>query len=61
MVKQAILDKFKRLYEEKYNITLSDEEVTDLATKFINLMKILITPDKEEEQFDEHLPKQKII
>lgn len=61
MVNQAILEKFKRLYQEKYNITLDDEEATDLATKFINLMKILIIPDEDEDEADEHLPNQKFI
>lgn len=61
MVNQAILDKFKRLYKEKYNITLDDEEATDLATKFINLMKILITPNEDDDQANEHLHNQKLI
>ena len=47
MVSQALLDKFKRLYKEEYNIILSDEEATDLATQFLSLMKILIEPDRK--------------
>lgn len=47
MVNEAILEKFKRLYKDKYNIILSDEEATDLATKFLNLMKVLIMPEKK--------------
>ncbi len=45
MVNQSLLDKFKRLYKEEYNINLTDEEATDLATQFLNLMKILIKPE----------------
>lgn len=44
MVSQELLDKFKKLYLDKYNITLSDEEATELTTHFLNLMKILIKP-----------------
>lgn len=44
MVTKEYLDKFKRLYEDKYNVTLSDENATELATHFLNLMKILIRP-----------------
>lgn len=44
MVTKEILEKFKRLYQEKYNIILSDEEVMEMATSFLNLMKVLIYP-----------------
>lgn len=44
MVSTEFLDKFKKLYKDKYNITLSDEEATRLGTHFLNLMKILIKP-----------------
>ena len=42
MISKAYLDKFRKLYKDKYNITLSDEETTELATHFLNLMEILI-------------------
>ena len=44
MISKAYLDKFKKLYKDKYEITLSDEETTELATHFLNLMEILIRP-----------------
>lgn len=44
MISKAYLDKFKKLYKDKYKITLSDEETTELATHFLNLMEILIRP-----------------
>ncbi len=44
MISKEYLDKFKKLYQDKYNITLSDEETTELATHFLNLMEILIRP-----------------
>jgi len=44
MISKEYLDKFKKLYKDKYEITLSDEQVTELATHFLNLMEILIRP-----------------
>jgi hypothetical protein len=44
MIKKEYLEKFKKLYKDKYDITLSDEETTELATHFLNLMEILIRP-----------------
>ena len=44
MISKEYLEKFRKLYKDKYNITLSDEETTELATHFINLMEILIKP-----------------
>ncbi|HHT9136973.1 MAG TPA: hypothetical protein ACFYEK_06985 [Candidatus Wunengus sp. YC60] len=47
MIRKEYLDKFKKLYKDKYNITLSDEETTELATHFLNLMEILIRPKRK--------------
>ena len=47
MIRKEYLDKFKKLYIDKYNITLSDEEATELATHFLNLMEILIRPKRK--------------
>jgi len=44
MISKEYLDKFKKLYKDKYEITLSDEEATELATHFLNLMEVLIRP-----------------
>ena len=49
MISKELLDKFKMLYKEKYNIVLSDDEATELATHFLNLMKVLIKPKPIEE------------
>jgi hypothetical protein len=49
MINKEYLDKFKKLYKDKYNITLSDEETTELATHFLNLMEILIRPKSKPE------------
>ena len=45
MISTELLDKFKKLYEEKYNIILNEEEALKMATDFLNLMKILMRPD----------------
>jgi hypothetical protein len=44
MIRKEFLDKFKKLYKEKYSIELTDEETTELAQHFLNLMDILIHP-----------------
>lgn len=44
MISNEHLEKFKMLYKDKYDLTLSDEETTELATHFLNLMEILIKP-----------------
>lgn len=44
MISNELLEKFKRLYKEKYDIILSDEEATQMATDFLNLMKVLLRP-----------------
>jgi len=49
MVSKEKLEKFKRLYELKYNISISNEEATKMATDLINLMQVLLKPDSPEE------------
>ena len=41
-----IRDKFKKLYYEKFGISLTDEEATEMASDLINLMKVLLKPTK---------------
>ncbi|MCG3146209.1 MAG: hypothetical protein HONDAALG_04086 [Gammaproteobacteria bacterium] len=50
MISKEYLDKFKRLYKDKYDITLSDEEATELATHFLNMMEVLIKPKQKRQQ-----------
>ena len=47
MISKEYLDKYRKLYKDKYNITLTDEETTELATHFLNLMEILIRPKQK--------------
>ena len=35
------IKKFKQLYAKNYGIELSESEATELASKFINLLKIV--------------------
>lgn len=44
MVSKELLEKFKKLYLDKYNIILNDEEATKMATDLVNLMEILLKP-----------------
>ncbi len=43
---KQLLDKFKTIYFKKYEIQLSEKEVTEQADSFLNLMRILIKPTK---------------
>lgn len=65
MVSKEILEKFRRLYKEKYDVTLTDEETTQLANDLVNLMRVLLKPEPksttnkvkpEERRQDETIP-----
>ncbi len=45
MVSKEILEKFKKLYQAKFNITLTDEETTQMANDLVNLMSVLLQPE----------------
>ncbi len=45
MISKEILDKFKKLYKDKYDIDLTDEQTTQLANDLINLMRVLLKPE----------------
>jgi len=47
MVTNEIRDKFKKLYCEKFGITLSDEEATEMAMDLVNLVKVLLKPEQK--------------
>ncbi len=47
MISKEYLDKFKKLYKDKYDITLTDEEATELANHFLNMMEVLIKPKQK--------------
>ena len=49
MLTRESLEKFKRIYQEQFNTILTDEEATLMATDFLNMMKILVSPDPQEE------------
>jgi len=45
MVRAEIREQFKKLYEEKFHIAITDEEATQMATDLINLVQVLVKPD----------------
>ncbi len=45
MISKELLQKFKTLYQEQFNISLTDEEATKMATDLVNLMRVLLKPD----------------
>ncbi len=60
MLTKDSLENFKRIYQEQFDITLTDEEATLMATDFLNMMKILVSPDTEEQTIsnDEEIKEQ---
>ena len=50
MVSKEILEKFKKLYIAKFNISLTDEEATQMTTDMVNLMRILLKPDNPSQE-----------
>ena len=45
MVSKEIIEKFKKLYQEKFNIVLTQEEATQMTTDLVNLMRVLLKPE----------------
>jgi hypothetical protein len=48
MVSKELLAKFKSLYQEEFEIELTDEEATMMANDLVNLMRILLKPEPKE-------------
>ena len=48
MISKEILDKFKKLYKDKYDIDLTDKQTTQLANDLVNLMRVLLKPEPKE-------------
>ena len=46
MVPAKSLEKYKKLHWEKYKIKMTDEEATESATHFLNLMTVLLKKPK---------------
>ena len=47
MITRYIIEKAKKLYLEKYGVSLTDEEATRLMIDLTSLMKVLLKPDKQ--------------
>ncbi len=43
MISKNLLDTFKTLYQEEFEITLTDEEATKMSSDLINLVKVLVS------------------
>lgn len=65
MISNESLEQFKKIYLGKFNIVLTQEEATQMATDLINLMRVLLKPDPivkdddsslEERRQDETVP-----
>ncbi len=44
MISAPVREEFKQLYFRKYNIHLSNEEATEMATDLLNLVKTITKP-----------------
>ncbi len=62
MISKELLEKFKMLYQEQFDILLSDEEATKMATDLVNLMRVLLKPEPkcQEENQQERRPDETI-
>lgn len=49
MVTPEMLEKFKLLYLKNYNVTLTNEQATELANGLLNLMGILLKPSRQKD------------
>ena len=47
MISKNLLDKFKTLYQEEFEITLTDEEATKMSSDLVNLVKVLVTSSSQ--------------
>ncbi len=45
MVSKELLNEFKMIYKEEFNVAITDEEATEMSTELVNLMKVLLKPD----------------
>lgn len=59
MVNRELLDKFKSLYKRKFNINLSDEEATKMATDLVNLIRVLIKPLPRQDNNETYIEREK--
>lgn len=48
MVSQEIIKRFKLLYQEEFNISLNDEEATQMTTDLVNLMGVILKREPKE-------------
>lgn len=44
MVSKELLEKFKTIYLEEFNIVLSDENAIKMATDLLNVMRVITRP-----------------
>lgn len=51
-MEKELREKFKKLYRDKFNIDLTDEEATEMSADLINLMSILLKPEKQVQTYE---------
>lgn len=49
MISKEALEKFKKIYKEKFGKNLADQDALEQATKLLNLMKTIYKPMTKKE------------
>lgn len=45
MVSELMLEKFKKIYLDKYHVTLTNKEALEMANPLLNLIALLVKPE----------------
>lgn len=53
MVNRELLEEFKIIYKEQFNVSITDEEATAMTRDLVNLMKVLLKPSSNPQTSDE--------
>ncbi len=48
MISKTVLEKFRQIYKTEFGEELADQEAMEKATKFLNLMKVIMRPIPKE-------------
>ncbi|MBP7967543.1 hypothetical protein KAZ66_04710, partial [Candidatus Woesebacteria bacterium] len=47
MIRPELIEKFKKLYYEKFHIQLTNEQATPMFIDLVNLMEVLLRPNPD--------------
>lgn len=55
MVSEVMLEKFKKIYFDKYHVSLTNQEALEMANPLLNLIATLVKPDQQKSTEIENL------